>query len=58
MVQGDLVSFKRHLFSVHASDSKRVYIVARCEPENGWVFIYGSEVPIQGSLLEVISKND
>lgn len=35
----------------------KVYIVNRVDVKNDWVFVFGLEVPIQMSIMEVISES-
>ena len=50
MKKGDVVKYKNPHY-------KHTYIVNWIEPMNDWVFVFGKEVPIQMSLMEVISES-
>ncbi len=56
---GDLVKY-RDSITIGGCRITNVYIVKRseCDIKKGidWVFVYGNEVPIQRSLLKVISR--
>ena len=54
MKVGDLVRYKVGIYHLAADE---VYIVERVESNNCWVFLFGHEVPIQMSLMEVISES-
>ncbi len=56
MKQGDLIRYKNPDLFWNKS-KRKVYLVRRSEPENNWVFVYGFQVPIQMSLMEVISES-
>ena len=50
MKKGDIIKYKN-------PHSKHIYIVNWVETQNNWVFVFGMEVPIQISLMEVISES-
>ena len=50
MKKGDVVKYKNPYY-------KKTFIVNWTEPKNNWVFVFGMEVPIQMSLMEVISES-
>ncbi len=54
MSRGDIVKYKSCFCP--AGLESRTHIVRRTEPSNGWVFVYGMDVPIQELLLEVVSS--
>ena len=55
MKNGDLIKHK-DCFS-HFLTAGKLYLVRRVEPKNNWVFVYGVELPIQRSIMEVISES-
>ena len=50
MKAGDIIRHKKQY-------QNKKYIVDRIDPKNDWVFVFGLEVPIQMSLMEVISES-
>lgn len=55
MKVGDLIKYK-DAYSDFLTAGK-TYLVKRVEPKNDWVFVYGTEVPIQMSLMGVVSES-
>ncbi len=53
MKVGDLVRFKPSLFCLNPG----CWIVKRTEAGNNWVFLFGLDIPVQLSLMEVISES-
>ena len=62
MKLGDLIRLKSKYADIwntlDESSFNRVYIVKRTETKNNWVFVFGSEGPIQMSLMEVIGSHN
>ena len=54
MKVGDLVRYRSDIW---AQSPRKIYIVRYTEPKNNWVFIYGVEVPVSMSIMEVISES-
>ncbi len=55
MKHGDLIRYKE-IYS-HFSTANKLYFVRRTEPGNNWILVYGYDMPIQMSLMEVISES-
>ena len=48
MKAGDIIRHKKPY-------QNKTYIVDSIDPKNDWVFVFGLKVPIQMSLMEVVS---
>ena len=57
MKRGDLVGYHSFIIDQGLADKSQIYLVRRIEEENNWIFVYGQEVPIQRSIMIVISES-
>ena len=55
MKRGDIVGYKKSFRHPFVGLDNKTWIVRRTEPNNNWVFVFGMDVPLQESLLEVVS---
>ena len=57
MKRGDLVRYHDQIIEQGLAEWSQIYLVRRVEEENNWVYVFGQDVPIQMSLMVVISKS-
>ena len=56
MKRGDLVCYHSFIIEQGLAEKSQIYLVRRVEEKNNWVFLFGQEIPIQMSLMVVISE--
>ena len=57
MKRGDLVCYHNFIIEQGLAEKSQIYLVRRVEEKNNWVFLFGQEIPIQMSLMVVISES-
>ena len=57
MKRGDLVRYHDQIIEQGLADKSQIYLVRRVEEKNNWVYVFGQDVPIQMSLMVVISES-
>ena len=56
MKRGDLVCYHSFIIEQGLAEKSQIYLVRRVEEKNNWVFLFGQEIPIQMSLMVVVSE--
>lgn len=57
MKRGDIIRYHSFVIEQGLADKSQIYLVRRVEEKNSWVFVFGQEIPIQMSLMVVISES-
>ena len=57
MKKGDLIRYHNFIIEQGLAEESQVYLVRRVEKKNNWVYVFGQEIPIQMSLMVVISES-